>query len=118
LSGIIWGLDYYANLHFLYWKLPWFDVMMHFLGGVLVAVLTLFVLRVRGVVDWKRIVVTVLLSLLVVGVAWEVFEYAMGVMDASLDGYVLDTTTDLIMDIFGMSVVLLVYKKLWTQNST
>ena len=48
----------------------------------------------------KNLILTTLISLLVVGVAWEVFEYVFEITGTTND-YTFDTSVDLIFDLLG-----------------
>lgn len=101
IAGAVFVLNDIAQTHFLYWRLWWFDIMMHFLGGVAVGGLTVWLaLRVRPLISPKALALLTLASILVIGVGWEVFEYATGMFDG-VDNIVGDTVLDIIMDIIG-----------------
>lgn len=89
----------FAMQWYLYWLYPWFDIPIHFLGGVVVglgvqlpAFSALSPLPVRGLG-------TALLCVIAVGLLWEFFEWMYVIEDFT--GYTMDTTIDLIMDITG-----------------
>lgn len=106
LSGIIFVLQDIALAEFLYWRWWWFDILMHFLGGVLVGALALFVSDLFK----TPFTLTFVIFLVGIGVGWEVFERMFGLYNAI--GYWEDTILDLIMDTIG---ALIVYAgvKLW-----
>lgn len=83
----------------LYWIVPSLDLATHFLGGLWSALffywLGAMLRRVPGPV---RVVALVL----VLGVAWEVFELSFGISSAT--DYAIDTLTDLGMDVVGAIV--------------
>jgi hypothetical protein len=92
-----------AALHFyLYWHYLWLDIPMHILGGICVAlgfsVLPLFRVRLGG---WSRTVYGYLGFVIVIGLLWELFEYQAGVSLAGESSFVLDTSLDMIFDVFG-----------------
>lgn len=86
-----------AVLFALYWHYVWLDVATHFLGGVWVA------LAVQLARVWMKQPllnsVWVLILVLVVGIAWEVFELLTGIPRE--DNYMFDTSIDLVMDSLG-----------------
>lgn len=102
------------NLYF-YWTIWWYDVLMHFVAGVVGGLAAYWVLfrshvRLRRIASLKTALWSACLAMLIVGVGWEVFEYKNGLSD-SQEGYVLDTMNDLILDVSGAAlVVLLVHK--------
>jgi len=84
----------------LYWLFWWFDMPMHLLGGIVVA-LGLFSLHDLGLFlkDRHLNLVSIMLLVFLVAMGWEVFELAIGV---PIQGdYVVDTLTDLCMGTLG-----------------
>ena len=96
----LWGLK-----DFLYWRYYWFDIFMHFLGGLAVGTaLVGFLIRHR---PWLFLV------LFVAGmVGWEMFEFFAGLTKQT--DYVSDTALDLLMDVLGVGLVYIVARMtLW-----
>jgi uncharacterized membrane protein YjdF len=103
---IIFILNKVANLFFWYTSIVWFDMMMHFLGGVFVAlalgsVLTGYLKNAEN----KKVFWVILVSVLVVGLGWEVFEFSVqelvkvvGLAD------IPDSLSDLLFDALGAIV--------------
>ncbi len=81
---------------YLQWYFWWYDIMLHVLGGLWVA-LALHWLAARQA-RVLRIVPT-LLVVIVVGSAWEVFEFLIGTPREANYGF--DTSLDILMDVFG-----------------
>lgn len=106
LSALITlGMVHVTALHFfLYWKYLWLDIPVHLLGGVTVALGVMLMVRVVFPRLNRYIGLgTLLLSVVSIGVLWEVFEYSIGVpVDA--EGFVMDTVIDLLMDVCGALV--------------
>lgn len=109
ISLLIAVLDRAAYSYHLYFTLWWFDIVMHFLGGILVALSALYVVRLTGkAVSSLRLLTLILITVgapLVVGSLWEVFEIVID--SASPGNAAIDTTTDLIFDTVGAIVVLM-----------
>jgi hypothetical protein len=89
---------------YLYWTISWFDILMHFLGGALIALLALFFIYDKKFFhfDIKRPIVIFSIavgSVLIVGLSWELWELYFGMSDIEIDKW--DTVLDLIMDILG-----------------
>ena len=107
-GALVYILDYYAKIHSFYFSIWWFDIMMHFLGGLLAA---LVFIRVLYVGNWfgydfrkhTTFFINILGAVLVVGLAWELFEVFAGMTEiTALD--IRDTIEDLIMDTLGAIV--------------
>lgn len=112
-------LQFLATTFFLYWVWWWFDIVMHFLGGVFIGSSMLWLIRYEVPVGIRHripIFLTTFLGVLAVGVLWEVFEYVTGLYAAV--NYTLDTTLDLAMDIVGMLLAYLVLNRLFFQSDT
>jgi hypothetical protein len=74
---------------------------MHFLGGLVIGVLVVWFF---GIEDRRaRTFILVFLSVMAVGIGWEIFEYINGLTD-STEKYELDIKHDLIMDALGAVV--------------
>lgn len=98
-----------AQYYSLYWYLGWFDIPVHFLGGVLMGSAALWVTtfettRLRDRRLWLALAFT-----FAVGALWEVFEYVTGT-SAALH-YWSDTLLDLCMDLLGALVACAVFSR-------
>ena len=73
-------LNFFAFQNFWYWRWPWFDQPMHFVGGLVLGLaaiqlfLYLFRRRAREISGWDIALVAVASALLVGGL-WEWFEF-------------------------------------------
>ncbi len=92
---------YLAIEFYLYWLYPWFDAPMHFLGGITVA---LGFLSVRDFVSFVPLrffqFLPTILFVLLVALAWEVFEVVAGLTTGELD-YAFDTASDIGLGLLG-----------------
>ena len=90
--------------YFVYW---WLDIPMHFLGGAWIALAMVWAfLSFKQLSGFRRIFLAILLSVLIVGVGWEIFEYKLGErFFIEHETYAIDTSIDLFMDILGGVVV-------------
>lgn len=84
-----------ASLYWYYW---WFDIVMHFWGGILIglgihAICTFSFIHVRPILPLVLIVLAVFTG------TWEVFEWSAGLWN--VDTYVFDTIKDLTMGFGG-----------------
>jgi hypothetical protein len=105
-------LVFLAVLHFLalgysfYWRFWWYDILTHFLGGVVVGLGALW-----GALLWgwgvneqqipvrQRLLFTTIAVALLIGISWETYELWFDLYDT--EQYVLDTSLDLLMDTAG-----------------
>lgn len=89
-----------ANEFHWYVSIWYFDMIMHTLGGIWLAWASIFLLLINKF-SWKNFI-TVVLCVLVVGVAWELFEFEVGeLIWKNPLNTALDTYSDLLCDLFG-----------------
>lgn len=102
---VVLGLHLLALKFFLYWTTDWFDILMHFLGGLLVGLTMItFMRRIHKEGEYinnKLLVASVVLAVLVIGLTWELWELFVGLSDAIKDKK--DSILDVIMDMIGAS---------------
>ncbi len=96
-----------AIAHELFFYIWWYDIMLHFLGGLGLGLSAVYVCYFSGHfrprLSRNAIFYTVLFSALLVGVLWEVFENYSG-LTYSFGNYRLDTIKDMFTDVFGSIV--------------
>lgn len=81
----------------LYWHYPLTNRIIHFSGGLWVALASVWLLSYRGIpLTFTRVLAIVI----GISIAWEIFELAIGMAKEEAQ-YALDTTLDLIMDLGG-----------------
>lgn len=98
-------LNAIAGAFYLYWTVDWFDNVTHFLGGLSLGMLSLWIIYDSGFFSklepsTKRAVITSVIAVLIIGIGWEVFEYING-LTQSTEEYSLDVMHDLIADVLG-----------------
>ncbi len=103
LIFFIWLIHTLANAFYWYSAIWWFDIPMHIMGGMFLA-LTAGALFFKALLplSFRERLVTILLFVLIVGLSWELFEYFVqnfikGDQLASLP----DSVKDMMMDLFG-----------------
>ena len=102
LACAISVLNTIAYRYSLYWSLWWFDIGMHFLGGVLIGLLFVWIMQFLFSTHARALSLTnTLIVVLTVGIVWEVFEFVVGARVFEHTAYVIDTTLDLVMDLVG-----------------
>ena len=112
LLVLIWFIlicDFIALHHFLYWRFWWFDIIMHFLGGFWVALLSYYVFMLSDIKDKLSkinqkysIFLISLIFVLGVGLIWELYELVFAF--PLKPNYLFDTILDLIVDMKGWGV--------------
>ena len=108
-------LNAVAHALYLYVSIPWFDMLMHTLGGVFIAIVAGALLAKKS--HSSRELYTLLpLIVFVVGLGWEYYEYLVQFFVKSVDlAKIPDSISDLICDMvgsmIGSSVVILVQKR-------
>ena len=116
-SVILAFLHYLAITFFLYWTIEWFDILMHFLGGFVLALIAMFLFYTSGYMDFPKdhigsIFAMTISFVLLIGLVWELWELFIGFTDVLEDQG--DTLLDLIMDTIG-GIIAFSYgkKKIW-----
>jgi len=114
-----------------YWLIWWFDLMMHFLGGLGLGLvlLGLGVLRFPTPVwsERRQLLVGVIGLVIIIGLVWEMFEFT---TDRRLGNHLVvktpdklqqgaaDTATDLLSDLIGVTVAAGVFNLILWKNKT
>lgn len=93
------------------WRILWFSAVAHFLGGVWVALSAVWAQNVLGL---PRNLVGTTAAAFVVGILWEVFEFATGTTDFPID--TVDTIVDLCMDVIGGLLVAYGISRVWPRK--
>jgi hypothetical protein len=106
LIALTGALHFVGSVFYLYWGSFWFDGLMHFLGGVVVGLLFLWIWFASGVFEKsfptkREAMAAAVVFAMIVGIGWEVFEYVYGI--AMQDGlnYPADTFHDIAFDFLG-----------------
>ncbi|MDP3763081.1 MAG: hypothetical protein Q8Q92_00225 [bacterium] len=98
LAILLWVLNLIALTLYLYWTMGWYDIMMHFLGGITIGMLVIWFLKIED--RSLKSFLTAVAWVIVVGGAYEVFEYVND-LTFSTQEYSIDTAIDLVMDALG-----------------
>lgn len=123
LLFVVAVLNLLAIKFYLYWSLSEFDSLVHFLGGAWVAMLFLWLYFYSGFFappnrKLKNFLLISILSVIFVGILWEMFELFVGATDVSDLEYPFDTSLDIVMDTLGaISACLYAYIKEISLNS-
>ena len=113
LSILVAVLHQIALVLFLYWIVDWFDILMHFLGGLTIGIAAIYFFYYSGIFKLHTdklfyVFFVTLGSVLVVGLSWELWEIFVGFTDVLNDQ--VDTITDIFFDIIGGFTAFLYFK--------
>ncbi len=115
LLWAIFTLNALAMHFFWYWTYWWFDIPMHFLGGVWLGGMTILALRrfMPEKFEKKAFVYMAAVGMaLFIGGLWEVFEFSLDTFVTMRVNDIVDTICDFGMDIAGaLSVAVLLIGK-------
>lgn len=109
-----------------YWyvSMPWFDMLMHNIGGVFVGLTAgaIFLKQIKNLKN-KEILITILLFVFIVGLAWEYYEYIVqiyikSVHLADLPDSISDLMCDMTGGIIGTYFVILTKRRYNNKNVT
>lgn len=103
LTALLIGVGQTVAIEYsLYWSLWWYDIVMHFLGGLWIALIALWAYKAFAGEDAEsnKGYLTALIIVVVVGILWEVMEILVG-LTLTQANYEMDTVLDLIMDVVG-----------------
>jgi len=89
---------YIAVAGSLYWYYWWFDIVMHFWGGLLLGLGVHALCRLH-IVPVQPTLLVVVLVILAATVGWEVFEWFAGLYD--IETHTLDTAQDIFLGFSG-----------------
>ena len=84
-----------------FWSIWWYDIPMHMLGGATAALFFAWIAVWRGrrLSLWQYV-----LAAFAIGIAWEVFEYVLGIGGSPFMSYPVDTAKDLFDDCIGGAI--------------
>jgi len=100
LSIVLFVCHIYAIKYFLYWYYPWLDLVNHFIGGVVIALLSIFLFSNNYKEKIFIYLICGFVAPLVIAVLWECFEFMTGLTFAS-SKYLFDTITDILFALIG-----------------
>ena len=94
---LLLGILHVTAMHWaLYWYFPWLDLLSHFLGGLWVALMSMWLLAFVGL---RTRIVSVAAVVITISILWEIFEWSTGIPREA--NFVFDTSLDLVMDMSG-----------------
>ena len=97
-----------ANYFYWFYSIWWFDMPMHFLGGFWWGLVFVWFYRVEEISPAS--IFGIILSVLFVGVLWEIFEFFFYNFIAQNSFNILDTISDVCLDLAGAFFALMYFK--------
>ena len=107
LVFFIFIVNYLAVKFYWYYSIWWFDMPMHFLGGVWLSLAILWFFPVKDL-SMKSISM-IILSILSIGVLWELYEILVNNLTAQIPFNTLDTISDVCFDLAAGFSALIYY---------
>ena len=102
LALALYIIHFTAMKFYLYWTLWWFDILTHFLGGLAIGLFVVWIISgLFPMLSSKKLLVVGVITILVFGIGWEIFENVFGFPRSPKESYPIDTTLDLAMDVLG-----------------
>ena len=98
VSSVFAAVHNFAVVTSLYWYYSWFDMIMHFWGGILV-VLGVYAICSLKHVPLKPTTLIIFSTLAITMLLWEIFEWKAGLFDPQT--HLFDTTKDIIVGLIG-----------------
>ncbi len=134
ILALVLVLNFFAFQFFWYWKFWWFDLVMHFLGGLTVGYLVIFITQIyhreyflNQFKSRADILALVLISAFIVGGAWELFEFSVDQHQAlplliksiaTLQMGLKDSLLDILLDLIGASVSAFIFVAKYYESRT
>ena len=109
LIFFIFFVNYLAMKFYWYSSIWYFDMPMHFLGGLWLGLAIIWFFKVKEV-SFKSIFY-IILGVLLIGTLWEVFEIFIDKNITGLSFNTLDTFSDIFFDLAGGSFAILYFLK-------
>ena len=111
---ILIALHITASYFSLYWRFPWFEIIVHILAGVWIGSIFLwlasFLNQINSLREYKtKSFLIALVSSALIGVIWELVENFSQLSFVNFSGYELNTAMDLLNDIIGGSLAYLYF---------
>ncbi len=103
LLYVILTLHLSALYFYWYWMFWWYDILLHFLGGLWLAGTALWFLqyiRQKQMSQIKQYLFPVGI-VIIIGLGWEIFEFSLDTFIIFQTNDIIDTMSDLGMDIAG-----------------
>jgi hypothetical protein len=117
IIAVLFFIDINFYLSWIFW---WYDMVLHFLAGVIIGLSTIIIFHKAfdsGIMYYFKLVLMAVITAFLIGMLWEILELNLNLTSFS-DGvaYITDTVSDLILDMFGALVGVLYGIEIWKKN--
>ena len=109
LGFIIFLLNYLAVQFYWYTSIWYFDIIMHFLGGIWVGFMIIWFLKIKLISS--KTILQIILGVFLIGVLWEFFEIILNDYTTQNPFNILDTVSDIFCDLAGGTFATLYFLK-------
>ena len=109
LVFFIFIVNYFATKFHYYSSIWWFDMPMHFMGGLWLGLV--FMWFFWGQEFNYKLVLKIILGVLIVGVSWEIFEVILNSYTIRDPFSTLDTVSDICFDLAGGFISIFYFAK-------
>lgn len=100
---LIFVINFVANKFYWYSSIWYFDMIMHFLGGLFLGLGLVWFLSYKNLfleLSWK-LIFKIFFGVLLIGISWEIFEFLFNNIIAQNSFNTLDTISDIFFDLAG-----------------
>jgi hypothetical protein len=114
-TALVGVLNKIGGIYFLYWGLPWYDILVHFLGGVALGLFFIWgyyfsSFTAKSLIIDRYYYLKIISLVMIVGLGWEFFEYYFDIAHPTRGRYYEDTSMDLFFDFLGVWIACLFIK--------
>lgn len=107
LGFVVFLLNYLAMQFYWYTSIWYFDMIMHFLGGIWVGFMVIWFFKIEEIS--LKTILQIILSVLFIGVLWEIFEIMLNDYTTQNPFNILDTVSDVFCDLAGGTFAILYF---------
>lgn len=104
--ALVFVLNLLGTYSFWYATIWWYDMLVHFLGGVFIGFLILYLFSKLHKLALKQLVICVGGGILLIGIGWEIFEVIVWHVTGAVGSPFSDSVSDVICDTLGGLVAL------------
>jgi len=106
---LVFFMNFFAGKFYWYYTIWYFDIVMHILGGFFVGLLIFGLLNIKDI-SFNNIF-KIIFGVLMVGIAWELFEFVFSNIIAQESFNFLDTISDVFCDLAGSILAVIYFSK-------